>query len=495
MSSLFARLIGLIALVLFLGAMMLGWAAWTYARVAADEAYDRLLVGAALQIAESVAAEPGRVTVDPPISAFEMLAMAVDDRIFYRVVDPGGETLTGQTDLPSARGDRRLGREPALLDGQYRGFPVRIVTLGRFISGPDLAGWVDVTVAQTRIARLGLARELTIKALLLVLGMSIFALLGVVIAVRRALRPLGQIEAVLKARDPKDLSPVELETPREIRPLIGAINHFLGRHFERIKSMERFIADAAHQIRTPLTALAAQVELLSTEARAERRRNQVSRVRERTDELGRLTGQLLSHAMVIHRRDVVQLEPVDLVPLVRAALTEAVPLSLDRDIRVSFRSERPVMIVAGDRVSIREAVANVIHNAARHGAPGELSVALSEAGMGVLVAIEDDGVGIPEAFWPEVRKPFVRGQDGEKSAGTGSGLGLAIAADVLAAHGGALSFAFTRGGHFVVELRFPGLHPEPDIETGSLRQRTARSEPWPKRAFPVSRRRKRKAPS
>lgn len=486
-------MIGLIALVLFLGAMMLGWAAWTYARVAADEAYDRLLVGAALQIAESVAAEPGRVTVDPPISAFEMLAMAVDDRIFYRVIDPRGETLTGQTDLPSARGDTRPGREPVLIDGQYRGFPVRIVTLGRFITGPDLAGWVDVSVAQTRIARLGLARDLTFKALLLVLGMSTFALLGVVIAVRRALRPLDQVEAALKARDPKDLSPVELETPREIRPLIEAINHFLGRHSERINSRERFIADAAHQIRTPLTALAAQVELLSTETRAERQRSQISRVRERTDELGRLTGQLLSHAMVIHRREVVRLEPVDLVPLVRAALTEAVPLSLDRDIRISFRAERPAMIVAGDRVSIREAVANVIHNAARHGAPGELSVTLSGAKAGVLVAIEDDGTGIPETSWPEATKPFVRGRDGEANAGTGSGLGLAIAADVLAAHGGALSFAFTPSGRFVVELQFPGLQIDPEIESHLPNEAAAGTESWPRRAFPASRRGRRRA--
>ncbi len=234
--------------------------------------------------------------------------------------------------------------------------------------------------------------------------------------------------------------------------------------------------------------------MLSTETRAERQRSQISRVRERTDELGRLTGQLLSHAMVIHRREVVPLEPVDLVPLVRAALTEAVPLSLDRDIRISFRAEQPAMIVSGDRVSIREAVANVIHNAARHGAPGELSVTLSAAQSGARVTIEDDGRGIPEAFWPEVTKPFVRGPNGEASLGTGSGLGLAIAADVLSAHGGALSFAFTRGGHFVVELQFPGLHAGPDLEAYSSIHDAAGPESWPKRAFPASRRRKKRAP-
>lgn len=453
--SLFARLIAPIALVLFFGAVMLGWAAWFYARVAADEAFDRLLVGAALQIAESVATEPGRVTVDPPISAFETLALAVDDRIFYRVVDPRGETLTGQEDLRSAREGRKPGREPMLADGEYRGFPIRIVTLGRFITGPDIAGWVDVTVAQTQSARLGLARDLTLKAVLLVLGMSILALFAVVVAVRRALRPLDQVQAALQARDPKDLRPVKVDTPREIRTLVDAINHFLGRLSERITGMERFIADAAHQIRTPLTALAAQVDLLSIEGNAQRRNNQIIRVRERTDQLGRLTSQLLSHAMVIHRREVVTLEPVDLVPLARAALAEAVPLSLDRDVQIVFESAMPTLMIVGDRVSIGEAVANVIHNAIRHGAPGYLSVTVYGTRSEASIVIEDDGPGIPEARWPDVIKPFVRIED----RGAGSGLGLAIAADVLAAHGGRLGFRFAPSGRFVVELHFPGVPP------------------------------------
>lgn len=451
--SLFGRLIGLIALVLAGGLVVLGWASWIYARVAADEAYDRLLVGAALQIAESVATEPGRITVDPPISAFETLAMAVSDRVFYRVVDPAGDTLTGQADLDIARRSGGPRREPSIADGVYRGFPVRVATLGRYVTGPDVAGWVEVTVAQTIAARLDLARDLTLKAMLLVLGISSVAMLAVVVAVRRGLRPLDRVEAVLAARDPKDLSPFDVQSPREIQPLIGAINHFLRRLSERIGGMERFVADAAHQIRTPLTALSAQVELLSSEQRAERRRTQIARVRERADQLGRLTNQLLSHAMVIHRREVVPFEPVDLVAITRAALAETVPLSLDREVRIGFESERATMPVLGDRVSIREAIANLVHNAIRHGAPGHLSVSLAEDAGGYRIRIEDDGPGIPPARWNDVVLPFVRGTESEMQAG-GSGLGLAIAADVAAAHGGRLGFDRSAEGHFAVDLWF-----------------------------------------
>ncbi|HUN10974.1 MAG TPA: sensor histidine kinase [Rhabdaerophilum sp.] len=457
--SLFGRLIGLIALVLAGGLVVLGWASWAYARIAADEAYDRLLVGAALQIAESVSTEPGRITVDPPISAFETLAMAVSDRVFYRVVDPAGETLTGQTDLDSARRNGGPRREASISDGIYRGFPVRVATLGRYVTGPDVAGWIEVTVAQTIAARLDLARDLTLKAMLLVLGVSGVAMLAVVVAVRQGLRPLGRVEAVLAARDPKDLSPVVVETPREIRPLVAAINHFLQRLAERIAGMERFVADAAHQIRTPLTALTAQVELLSSEPRAERRRTQIARVRERTDQLGRLTNQLLSHAMVIHRREVVPLEPVDLVAITRAALAETVPLSLDREVRIGFESACTAMPVLGDRVSIREAISNLIHNAIRHGAPGHLSVSLDEENGGYRIRIEDDGPGIPAARWNDVVLPFVRGEEEEARTG-GSGLGLAIAADVAAAHGGRLTFCQPAEGRFAVDLWFPAIKPD-----------------------------------
>jgi two-component system sensor histidine kinase TctE len=449
--SLYGRLAGFIALVLGVGALVLGSAAWLYARVAADEAFDRLLVGAALQIAESVATEPGQVTVDPPISAFETLALATDDRIFYRVTDTRGETLTGQEDLASARRQERPGREPVLGDGAYRGFPVRIVTLGRFVTGPGVAGWVEVTVAQTRGARLGLARDLALKSILLVLGMSVLALIALLIAVRAALRPLREIQEAIAARDPKDLRPVEIEAPHEIRMLIESINHFLGRLANRIGGMERFIADAAHQIRTPLTALAGQVDLLSSETRAERRREQMARVRLRIEQLGRLTSQLLSHAMVIHRREVVGLVPVDLVPVARTALSEAVPLSLDRDIRVVFECAEPSLVVLGDRVSIGEVVANAVHNAVRHGAPGLISVTLRREGADALLEIADDGPGIPPEDWAEVVKPFVRGDRNQ----SGSGLGLTIVTDVVAAHGGAMTFRRDEAGLFVVGLKFP----------------------------------------
>ena len=293
------------------GSIVLGTAAWFYARVAADDAYDRLLVGAALQIAESIYVQEGTVSVDPPFSAFETLSLSADDRIFYKVVGPRGVVLTGYDDLTPARSFAET-REPVISDGEYRGFPVRVATVGRLVSDPATPGWAQVVVAQTREARTGLAWDLTLKALLLVFAMTSLAFMAVLFAVRRALAPLTRVERELRSRDPKDLTPLDLEIPREIQTLVSTINRFMDRLSGRIALMQRFIADAAHQIRTPLAGLASQVDLLTEESRPERREQQLTRVKERTAELGRLTNQLLNHAMIIHRAEVAEFDTVDL---------------------------------------------------------------------------------------------------------------------------------------------------------------------------------------
>ncbi len=211
-----------------------------------------------------------------------------------------------------------------LLDAEHRGQAVRAVVAGRYVPDAAKAGFAAVVVAQTREARSGLARALTVKASLMVLAMSALALGAVAVAVRAALRPLRAIEGVLAARGPNELQPLGLAAPREIHLLVASIDHFMGRLSGHVAVMKRFIADAAHQIRTPLTALSAQLDLLSRETDEGRRRDQLARIRARTAELGHLTNQLLNHAMVIHRARSVAFDPVDVAGLARRTLIEAV---------------------------------------------------------------------------------------------------------------------------------------------------------------------------
>ena len=445
--SLYSRIILVIALVFGAGSVVLGTAAWVYARLAADDAYDRLLVGAALQIAESIYAQEGTISVDPPVSAFETLSLSANDRIFYKVVDPRGEVLTGYDDLAPA-GSLAEAREPLISDGEYRGFPVRVAVVGRLVSDPVAPGWAHVVVAQTREARASLTRDLTLKALLLVFAMTSLAFMGVLFAVRRALEPLTRVERELRSRDPKDLTPLDLEIPREIQTLVFTINRFMDRLSGRIALMQRFIADAEHQIRTPLAGLASQVDLLTEEIRPERREQQLNRVRERTAELGRLTNQLLNHAMIIHRAEVAEFDTIDLAVLARQVLINAVPLSLDRDVDISFQDPPDPVLMRGDVVSLREALSNLIHNALKHGAETRLEVRVFAEDDAAIVEVVDDGPGIPVSEWQRVREPF------HTKSATGSGLGLSIAGDVVRAHGGELRFRERTDDGFAVILRF-----------------------------------------
>ena len=448
--SLFRRLVLAIGTVLAAIAVVLVAAAWTWGRTAADEAYDRLLIGAALQIAEAVAVEEDRLVVDLPVAAFEMLALAEHDRVFYRVIGVDGRTITGAEDLDVGRDLDRARRGPLVAAGRHLGEPVRIAVVARAVADPRVSGRVHVLVAQTESARASLARSLALQVVGLAVGLGLAGLLGAVVAVRIALAPLQRVTQALDDRDPNDLTAFDVAMPKELRPFADAINHFMERLAGRMALLQRFIADAAHQIRTPLTALTAQLELLSRGDIEGRDRDRVQRIRERADQLGRLTNQILSHAMIVHRTDAVGFSAVDVVAVARRALREAVPVSLDRDVVVALEAPDHEVIVSGEPVSLREAFANVIDNAIRHGAPGHLTVRVREPDAAtVVVEVEDDGPGIPPSDWDRVTTRF-----GAPTSGVdGTGLGFAIAADVCRAHGGGLAFRAPGPGGFTVILR------------------------------------------
>ena len=429
--SLRFRIVAVLAAVLVTGAAVLGVVAWHSAAVAAQQAYDRLLSGGAVQIAENVFVQGATVAVEPPVSAIATLSAY--DLVFYKVVDPRGVVIAGYEDLASDADPVAARRGTVLEDGQYLGQPVRIATLAREVDLPDSRGWVTIVIAQTVEARRALAWDLTFKALAIIAVVSLCALAATAWALGLALEPLTRIEREIAGRKPDDLRPIGVAPPVEISALVHAIDGFMRRLSDRMALMQRFIADAAHQIRTPLAALDAQLEILQATPSARRKAEAIQRVRERAAELGRLTGQLLDHAMVIHRSDAMAAQPVALNPLAKSVLAKAVPLSLPREVDIAFLPDAAEPVVAGDAVSLREALGNLIDNALKHGARGRLTVAIgSDEAMG-WVEVADDGDGFPAP--PETLLPaFAKGEHS-----TGSGLGLSIAAEVARAHQGELA--------------------------------------------------------
>ncbi|WP_042336947.1 sensor histidine kinase [Paraburkholderia ferrariae] len=451
--TLLGRTLLFIALVVASGAAALAVIARYYAGVAAERAYDQLLAGAVIQVAEDLYVQGGVLALNPPVAALSSLSRY--DLVYYRVLDSRGVVVAGYGDLPVPANVAAARQGPEFANGTFQHERIRTATIARYLPEQQTGGWALVTVAQTTHARQQLTNDMSFKVWTLILVMTLLALGASGLAIQRGLRPLARVETVIAARDPADLRPVEHETPREIDAIVGAINGLIGRLAERMTSMQRFIADAAHQMRTPLARLDAQIELLSGETRPERFTERLDAVRATCADVGRLTGQLLSHAMVIHRTEAVPLQPVDLVRLAREGLGRAIPLAGDHDVEVSFDSELAQAWIAGDPISLQEALSNVLHNALLHGHADRIAVNVETSPHALTIKIRDNGQGIPRELWEAALRPFERFSLDGKAQPSGSGLGLAIVQAVMTAHRGDVGFDLPATGGFVVTLTFP----------------------------------------
>lgn len=447
--SLYTRLVIRVGAVLLVSAAVLLIAIWISTQFAARQAYDRILSGSALQIAENTWYDHGEVNVDVPLAALSMLGTG--DHAIYAVFDPHGRVIAGDGEFRPEIPWDELEQGPLLRDGEYLGTPVRMAIIGRRmpVAGPH--PWAVIVLAQTNNARMSFAQSLGSKALLVIVVMSVLTLVAAMFTLYQALAPLKRIEAAIRERDLNDLSPLVLTVPAETHALVSAINAFMQRLAVHRATMRRVIGDAAHQLRTPVTALVAQMELLDAGASAQQRQRHIDQLRERTRHLGALVNQLINHAMVQHRNDSRLLERIDLGPLVRATMSEVLSHRERMPAELSLEVPETPCMIQGDAIILAEAIKNILDNALQYGAPGLLQVRLESQAQRHLLHFVDDGPGIDARDWERLRKPFTP-RSGERM---GASLGLSIVEEVMRAHGGEMRFARLGNGCFSVLLVFP----------------------------------------
>lgn len=250
--SLTTRLAARLVAVMALGAVVVGLAAYIYGSRAARQSYDRLLIGAADQIAESISIRDGEVAVDLPVSAFQLLALAPDDRITYAVLAPDDHVITGDVSLAPLPDGQTFGT------GTFGDERIRQVQVLRRMTEPGWVGVVRVEVGQTTRARDKLASEIIRSALGVTAIVGFAICLMAALAVRSALDPLRRVETALAERKARDLTPLDLDVPREIGRLVETLNGFIGRLDHQFGVMRNLIADTSHQLRTPIAALRVQ---------------------------------------------------------------------------------------------------------------------------------------------------------------------------------------------------------------------------------------------
>jgi two-component system, OmpR family, sensor histidine kinase TctE len=433
---------------LLLAALLLVAFIRDYAERASDRAFDRLLAASALTIAGAVQIEGGGVTVELPLASFAMFSG--EDRVFYAVDAPDGRNVTGYPDLSAGlapAGDS----DPVFADGRFGGERVRIATVGRLVSTAGGTGWVTIRVAETAVERAALAAEIRNRALLPVAAMTLLALALLWFGIGRAFAPLNVLEAHLRGREPDQLAPIDLPVPQEVRQLVLALNGFMGRLASARERLEGLVADAAHQVRTPLASLRAQAEMARGERDAALLRAQVARIHDGAVQASDLVSQLLMDATITHRLEVRPSEPTSLAQIVDEVIGRLDPASEDR-VALDIAPELMGIGIGSDRVALREMLRNLVDNALRY-SDGAVLITAAAIGEQLEIDVLDRGPGVPDE---EKEAVFERFRRGTTSGGRhGSGLGLAIVRRVAQAQGGEVRLEDRPGGGLRVRLALP----------------------------------------
>jgi len=409
--------------------MVTGAAIVTYwvAQRSANDAYDRSLLDPAFDIADNVSVDATGAHVDLPRKALEALVYDQVDKVIYQVRSPTNVIIDGVSDLPPPQS---FASEPHIFfDSIYRGEKVRIAALRT----PN--GYV-VQVGETLHKRNRLVGEILVAelvpTLLIALGSIALAWFGIA----RGLIPLEHLRSELLNRAPRDLRPLEkAAVPVEIAPMVNAFNQLLGHLRDANTMQQRFLANAAHQLRTPLAGLQMHLELLFRRDLPAELRPELERMHSATVRASRLANQLLALAKAESAPDQGRgFEIIDLRTVAEAAARDWSTKAIAQKIDLGFSLERAVIL--GDSLLLPELVDNLIDNALRYtGAGGSVTVSTGNLQGVPYLSVEDSGPGIPRSERSKVLERFYRiaGTPGE-----GSGLGLAIVQEVVDRHGGTL---------------------------------------------------------
>lgn len=396
----------------------------------ANQVYDRWITDAAVALSRLSSSDGIRTSIDLPPAAQIMLASDQRDRIYYRITDLAGGFIAGHRALPPPPEDPAPGAEAVCYDGAFNGDPVRVAVY-RPAGMP-----VIVQVAETVTKRDVLAFEIIASMLVPLVALIALATVGVWIGVARGLQPLTRLADQLRDRSPQDLRALDATSaPAEMQPVVGALNGLLARVDQMLSSQQRFIADAAHQLRTPIAGLKTQAEMARRTRDPEALRGSLDNIVAATARMGSLVARLLALARAEpDAREAVMRQTMDLEQLARTMTTDAIPRALEAGIDLGLASpERPITM-EGDPILLRELIGNLLDNALRYCPAGsEVTLEVAMTDDVATISVTDDGPGVPEEERERVFERFHRLAD---STIPGSGLGLAIVREVARAHGG-----------------------------------------------------------
>lgn len=422
---------------------------WLVAQGLANKPFDRALVYNAQALAQLVKLSPDqqRIQFNLPQPASELLRADDSDLVYYQVIGPKGELLGGDRDLPQPQDDENLGSyEVKIRDDEMRSLDVRVAyTWVTLATEKTHVGSVLVQVAETREKRSVLATEIIKGVMLPQFAILPLAVLLVWLALVRGIKPLSQLEERIRARKSDDLSPLdEKAVPLEVAPLVSSVNDLLGRLKDSISTQKRFLADAAHQLKTPLAGLRMQADL------AQRKDSSEEELKHSLKQIGRASvqathtvNQLLSLARA-EGGSSLDLQSCDMEALISEVLMDSLPRAMDKGLDLGYdgvagEDKRRFLNIQGNPTLLKEMVRNLVDNAIHYTPsseerPGVITVRLlvDPYSQAVAVQVEDNGPGIAAAERERIFEPFYRALGSNVD---GSGLGLPIVREIAQRHG------------------------------------------------------------
>lgn len=431
------------------------------ARHYSDQVYDRWLYDSARTLLAQLRVEPQGASLVLPDIALEMSTWDEKDKIYFEVTGDQRGRIAGNARF-DAVGEAAADATGHFYDTQIDGERVRAVAIA--MPSPAQAGappeTIRITVAETLNKRTTLARDILVEMVPLELALLVAGTVAIWLAMRSGLRVVSETAAQIRRRDPSDMAAVSVQggVPAEMEPLVSAINDLLLRVHKAQGAQQRFLTNAAHQLRTPVATLQVQIERALRERDTEGRAIALAHVGEAIKRLGHLLRQLLTLAQVeSDGQSAVAMVRCDLVKLAKDSVERHVDEALAANCDLGYRGPDAEVEVIAAPTLVHEMLSNLVENALQYGRrEGRITIAVDDDPP--RVAVEDDGPGIAAGEGERIWDRFYRVPG---SPGFGCGLGLAIVREIAERHGAKATLQSGLGNRGTrVTIAFKAVEPE-----------------------------------
>lgn len=389
--------------------------------------FDKLLVTLAISISEHALSSGGDILTE---DVLDMIHNTTNDNLYYKVIGPGSAFISGYENIPEPPGGINVvERNMQFYDAHYLGQPVRVLAISTLVNNVEYEGWMTTFVAQTLHEREAYVDSFLLNDLYRVIFMILITSILLSVGVNLGLNPLKRLQDSVRNRNPQDLSLIrDNNLPGEIEGLVAELNDLLTRLSAHLVLTKRFVENAAHQLRTPVTALLPQTDLAMRAAKTEREYQAFKKINRSTRHIARLTNQLLSltYAESISLSEH-RFEEIDLSVIAKKGIAQFCELNPS----INISAQLQFAPINGIEMFIEEVLKNLLDNALKYaGENAAIIVSTGTFDEQAYIEVIDDGPGIPVEYRSKISERFFR----LAKDNNGSGLGLAIVKEVLDTH-------------------------------------------------------------